>query len=145
MPETAREDFLHWQFKGSHVLFSGVSNIWLGSLVVVVICLTERFLTYAQDRQWTPSFLSRNRLSTALWSTMLYWVITLLRFCEMLAVMTFHAGLLLVIVTALAAGQFVIELKNYDRNKSQGKSGSYFRIETSENPHLMAKPRDIED
>ncbi|KAF9270680.1 hypothetical protein L218DRAFT_50768 [Marasmius fiardii PR-910] len=125
MPEFEATDVLHWDFDGHSVLFSGISNIWLACVLVIVICLTERFLQFVHERHWAPSFCHRHRLRGAIWKTILYWNLTLLRLCEMLVVMTLHAGLLLLTVTTLAISQFFIELQKYPCEEG---SGGYSRI-----------------
>ncbi|KAK1234842.1 hypothetical protein PQX77_001936 [Marasmius sp. AFHP31] len=124
--------FLHWSFPpGSHVLFSGVSNIWLGCILVIILCLSERFLHFVHDRRWCPEALRRTRFTNALWRTALYWILTLLRFCQMLVVMSFNATLLLLTVTTLAVGQFFIELSRCSSEEDTGPA-SYSRIDDEE-------------
>lgn len=112
----------------------------------VLLCLTERWLTFAYDRRWTP-FRHDARWSVALWRTVLYWVLTLFRLVYMIvamATLTISTGyaitLILVLVTSLAAGQFFIEL----RNDSEHERENYNLLSTSSpmirRPRAKSKP-----
>jgi len=108
------QDRLHSSFLGEHVLFGSLrlnsySSFLLASLLTIGLCLAERALTYAMSVKWSPLLSRRSRFRRALWRTSLYWVVTLARLLYMLISMTFHVGLIFVIVTSLASGQFVIE------------------------------------
>ncbi|KAK7695109.1 hypothetical protein QCA50_002299 [Cerrena zonata] len=108
------KDHLHFELLGEHVLFPGLhlDNFWtflVASLLTIALCFSERALTYAMTKQWSPSFMKRTRLRKALWKTCLYWVVTLDRLLYMLLAMTFSVGLIMVAVTALSIGQFFIE------------------------------------
>ncbi|EIM92618.1 uncharacterized protein STEHIDRAFT_89777 [Stereum hirsutum FP-91666 SS1] len=115
MGEGSWEDRLHISFIGEHVLFPGLRlDSWghfVGaSLLTTTFCLCERLVTLALMRHWAPfRYVRRSRLRTALWRTVLYWIVTLLRLLYMLISMTFHVGLILVLVSALSVGQFGIE------------------------------------
>ncbi|KAI0830885.1 hypothetical protein BC628DRAFT_1416372 [Trametes gibbosa] len=111
------EDHLHWKFLGEHVLVFGLRldspwSFFVASCLTACICLSERLLTYAVSKKWNP-FNSHghrgSRLGTALWRTCLYWLVTFDRLLYMLIGMTFSFGLIVVAVTCLAIGQFVIE------------------------------------
>ncbi|EDR15230.1 copper transporter [Laccaria bicolor S238N-H82] len=108
---------LHWTFRGQHVLFSSIalhsfSSFSTAALVVSIICLLERFLSFSLDKRLGPGILKRSRWLSALWRTAIYWIATFLRLMYMLAAMTFHLGIIFVIVTTLAAAQLAIELQN---------------------------------
>ncbi|KAK7465507.1 hypothetical protein VKT23_005482 [Stygiomarasmius scandens] len=129
------EDFLHWSFQGSHVLFPVIrlNSLWgffLASMLAIVICLSERLITFASDKHWRPSFVGRSRLRNAIWRSGLYWVVTLLRLAYMLILMSFHAGLLLVITSTLAIAQFFIEFHNHPQTRARS-SMSYSTVEDS--------------
>ncbi|KAJ4485729.1 copper transporter [Lentinula aciculospora] len=130
--ETAYEGhILHWSFCGTHILFPGLRLTSLGtftaaSLLVIAICLSERFLSFISEQEWRPSFVARSRWQNALWKTALYWVITLLRLLYMLCAMSFHFGLLLVIVTSLAVAHLLVEVR---KMQSSDTRGSYTSIE----------------
>ncbi|KAI0640130.1 hypothetical protein C8Q77DRAFT_1084819 [Trametes polyzona] len=111
------EDHLHWRFLGEHVLVYGLRldsawSFFVASCLTACICLSERVLTYAVSKKWDP-FHARgrrgSRIGTALWRTCLYWLVTFDRLLYMLIGMTFSFGLIVVAVTCLAIGQFVIE------------------------------------
>ncbi|KAI0756405.1 hypothetical protein C8Q80DRAFT_1264467 [Daedaleopsis nitida] len=113
--ESGWQDHLHFGLFGEHVLIDGLHldsawSFFLAASLTVSICVSERILTYALAKQWTP-FSSRrpSRLGTALWRTCLYWLVTFDRLLYMLIGMTFSLWLILIAVTTLAAGQFVIE------------------------------------
>ncbi|KAI1793055.1 hypothetical protein LXA43DRAFT_1092970 [Ganoderma leucocontextum] len=109
------EDHLHWGYLGEHVLVAGLHldsswSFFLASLLTIFICASERTLTYVISKKWHPwSSRRRSRIGLAMWRTALYWVVTFERLLYMLIGMTFSFGLILVAVTTLAAGQFVIE------------------------------------
>ncbi|KAF8572715.1 hypothetical protein K439DRAFT_1640475 [Ramaria rubella] len=107
-------DILHFDFHGEHVLFSSLRlnsgfTFILASLLTVALCALEKYLSYilTSKRNHFPSH--NPRLGIAIFRTGLYWVLTLIRLLYMLLAMTFHVGLILVVVTSLSAGQFVIE------------------------------------
>ncbi|KAI0783137.1 hypothetical protein C8Q75DRAFT_478013 [Abortiporus biennis] len=108
------KDHLHFSLQGEHVLFPGLhlDSTWhfiVASIITVAICLCERALTFAISRDWHPfPRFRRSRLLRALWKTILYWLVTFGRLLYMLLGMTFNAGLIVVAVTSLSIGQFVI-------------------------------------
>ena len=65
---------------------------------LIKCALKLRFLHFVHDRRWCPEALRRTRVTFALWRTALYWILTLLRLCQMLVVMSFNATLLLLTV-----------------------------------------------
>ncbi|KAI0673835.1 hypothetical protein C8Q78DRAFT_1019283 [Trametes maxima] len=110
------QDHLHWTFLGEHVLVAGLHldsgrEFFIASCLTACICFSERVLTYATSKKWNPFARGRrsSRLGTALWRTCLYWLVTFDRLLYMLIGMTFSFGLIIVAVTCLAIGQFVIE------------------------------------
>jgi hypothetical protein len=111
-----------------------------------LLCLAERWLTFAHDRRWTP-FHHDTRWTAALWRTALYWALTLLRLAYMIvamATLTISTGyaitLVLVLVTSLATGQFFIEL----RDDSEPERENYNLLNSSEpmvrRPRAKSKP-----
>ncbi|KAH9950940.1 hypothetical protein B0H21DRAFT_409082 [Amylocystis lapponica] len=111
------KDHMHFSFLGEHVLFPSlhVESAWtfiVASLLTVLICLSERVLTYAISKHWSPRVLRirQSCVRIAAWRAFLYWLVTFNRLLYMLISMTFNVGLILVTVTTLAAGQFVIEV-----------------------------------
>ncbi|KZV76382.1 hypothetical protein PENSPDRAFT_646411 [Peniophora sp. CONT] len=129
---------LHSGFLGEHILVKEIrltsfsSFLW-AALVTFLICAMERVVTIALARHWTPFVASgagrRARLQVALWRTALYWVATLLRMFYMLIAMSFHIGLLLVMVTTLAAGQFLIEYTGETSEPSMPSRHGYRRAD----------------
>ncbi|KAF4611695.1 hypothetical protein D9613_004201 [Agrocybe pediades] len=110
------EPHLHWSFNNEHVLLPTVTltSFWsflAACLLVASICLSERFLTFVLEKQWTPRICRRSRTCLAMWRTGLYSIATFLRLCYMLAGMTFHVGLIFCIILSLSIGQFLIELR----------------------------------
>ncbi|KAI0652569.1 hypothetical protein C8Q79DRAFT_1020757 [Trametes meyenii] len=110
------QDHLHWIFLGEHVLVAGLHldtgrDFFIASCLTACICFSERVLTYATSKRWNPFVRGRrsSRLGTSLWRTCLYWLVTFDRLLYMLIGMTFSFGLIIVAVTCLAIGQFVIE------------------------------------
>ncbi|KAF8910083.1 copper transporter [Gymnopilus junonius] len=111
------ESHLHWSFQNEHVLLptlvlDSTFGFLVACLLVIFICLSERFFTFLLDKQWVPRRFKLSRIPFALWRTGLYSAAMFLRLCYMLAAMTFHAGLIATIIVALSAAQFVIELKS---------------------------------
>ncbi|EIN13866.1 hypothetical protein PUNSTDRAFT_117524 [Punctularia strigosozonata HHB-11173 SS5] len=81
--------------------------------MTAVICLLERLLACAQAKQWTPCQVLRSSQATlAMWRAATFGATTSLRLIYMLIAMTFHAGLILTIVTSLSLGQFLIEYRD---------------------------------
>ncbi|KAI0348225.1 hypothetical protein BDW22DRAFT_1321114 [Trametopsis cervina] len=109
------EDHLHFELLGEHVLFPSLhldsaSQFIQACILTVVICVAERCLTYAMTTNWSPSrWTKRTRFRKAIWKASLYWMATLLRLLYMLVAMTFSIWLIVLTVTTLAAGQFIIE------------------------------------
>ncbi|KAJ6520516.1 hypothetical protein C8R45DRAFT_955457 [Mycena sanguinolenta] len=114
--EYSESDTLHWSSNGTHVLFSFIQldyagGFVLGALFTTVICVLERLLTFIFESRWAPPSVRRLRTANALWRAGLYWVLALLRLAYMLIAMSLNAGLILIAVTTLALGQFLIELR----------------------------------
>jgi len=109
------EDYLHFTFRGEHILFEillldSYGTFFVGSVLTALLCLLERSLTYAIAKNWCPFLTCRqNRLRIALWKAALYWAATLLRLTYMLIAMSYNLGLIIVTATALAVGQLLIE------------------------------------
>jgi len=107
-------DILHFDLYGEHVLFSSLRlsspfNFLLASLLTIFLCALEKTLTYVLSSKWNPLPLRNSRFGDAAFRASVYWILTLTRLLYMLLAMTFHVGLILVAVTTLSAGQFVIE------------------------------------
>lgn len=107
-------DYLHVSFSGEHVLFHSLrlDSFWtfcLGSILVVVICLVERFLTAFSNKIARPRWASRSRLTCAGWDAALYGLVTLFRVLYMLIIMSYQAGIITVAVISLSIGQFFVE------------------------------------
>lgn len=124
------KDHLHFSLLGEHVLFPGLHletprHFLVASILAFVLCLSERALTYAITKQWNPFvWTRRTRLRKALWKTCLYWIVTLDRLMYMLLAMTFNVGLIMVAVTALSIGQFVIEYLEEPQNEQRYRRDS---------------------
>lgn len=81
------------------------------ALLIAAVCFSERILTLAILRHWNPlPVLRRTRLRVSIWRTVLYWVVTFERMLYMLAAMSLNLWILIMIVTSLAVGQFIIEV-----------------------------------
>ncbi|EIW64467.1 uncharacterized protein TRAVEDRAFT_111620 [Trametes versicolor FP-101664 SS1] len=157
-------DHLHWRFLGEHVLVFGLRldsawSFFVASCLTAVICFSERVLTYAVSKKWNP-FNPRgrrgSRFGTALWRTCLYWLVTFDRLLYMLIGMTFSFGLIVVAVTCLAIGQFVIEYLEKpllrdsleDQYSLESSSSSYppapsARTNPATRPRSKSKPESI--
>jgi hypothetical protein len=122
-------DYVHFSFLGEHILLSSLrlNTIWeffLGVLLTSVICLSERFLSFAISKHWRPHFIGRSRLAKAVWRAMLYGVTTTLRLTYMLIAMSYQVGLILAVVVMLSVGQFFFEYIDV----TPAKSATYDKI-----------------
>jgi len=135
-------DFLHFKFHGGHVLFESLrltnwSQFLAASIWTLIICLSERLVTYTISMKWNPLPPCRQtRLLNAMVRTALYWVVTALRLLYMLIAMTFNVGLILVLVTSLSMGQFCIEYLEDDMSSRQSSDKSYAPLHQSDEEHL---------
>ncbi|KII93983.1 hypothetical protein PLICRDRAFT_49975 [Plicaturopsis crispa FD-325 SS-3] len=124
----AREDYLHFLFRGEHVLTKSLpldsfAHFFWGSLLTVFLCLSERALTFAIAKRWNPfPSVGRSRARNALWRSALHWVVTLTRLLYMLIAMSYNIGLILVTATAIAGGQFVIEYMDVHEDAPESRS-----------------------
>ncbi|KIK99481.1 hypothetical protein PAXRUDRAFT_131945 [Paxillus rubicundulus Ve08.2h10] len=90
-------DYLHLGFLGEHILFSSLRlhSFWaflLSSVVITVVCLSERFLTVVLNKHVQPRW-ARSRLANAVWRSSVYGLVTLLRLLYMLVAMSYQLGL----------------------------------------------------
>ncbi|CAA7264817.1 unnamed protein product [Cyclocybe aegerita] len=120
------EPHLHWSFQNEHVLFPFIvlrsaSSFVVACIVVMLICLSERFISFALDKQWSPNTFRLSRMRIAVWRTGLYSCVTFLRLCYMLVAMSFHMGLIFTIVATLSIAQFFVELRNLPKSSSSGR------------------------
>ncbi|KAJ7726408.1 copper transporter [Mycena metata] len=143
-------DYLHFSLEGSHVLFSFVqldsfAGFFIGALLTVGICAAERLLGFAYEHQWGPASIRRSRGANALWRAGMYWVLSFLRLAYMLIAMTLNMGLILLAVTTLAVGQFLIELRNPPRDREYTPLGEeaplYTRRTSGEDPTALSQHR----
>ncbi|KEP53196.1 Ctr domain protein [Rhizoctonia solani 123E] len=123
----------HMGFDGSAFIFPSLKiTSWptftAACLITSTICLSERYLTYLISTKWTPT-QSKNPVAVSLFRSALYWVVTLERLVYMLIAMSFHAGLILVTVTSLTIGQFIIELQ--EAKHSTAATESYHPLRDS--------------
>jgi hypothetical protein len=109
-------DYLHLAFASDPVLLPGLelrdsASFFIAAVIAVVVCVSERFLTLAQDRRWTPSVsIRRSKFQTAVWRAGVYWWATFLRLMYMIIAMSCHLGLIFIIATTLALTQLFIDL-----------------------------------
>jgi len=139
-------DHLHIALFGEHVLFPWLrlDSAWhfiVASIFTAALCLIERALTYAISKNWAPfAWTHRSRFGRAMWKSTLYWVVTFDRLLYMLVAMTFSIGLILVTVTSLSIGQFVIEyLDNHEPGYARND------VETVKEPLLSSSPTSQRD
>lgn len=149
------EPYLHWTFHNEHILLSSIVlnsplNFLLACLLVGWICLLERFLSFSLEKKWAPRALRFSFARLALWRTGLYSIVTFLRLCYLLIVISFNIGLILVIVASLSSGQLAIELyNNQSFSPSRLEEGtsqpllSEERIYPKTRPRFKSKPDDI--
>ncbi|KAK7063640.1 hypothetical protein R3P38DRAFT_2819550 [Favolaschia claudopus] len=145
----ASGDTLHWSSQGTHLLFSFIKldyagGFVAGSLFTAAICMSERLLTVAFESRWAPPPIRRRRLVNAFWRAGMYWVLALLRLLYMLIAMTLNVWIILIAVTTLAVGQFLIELRISPPPPRGGAAAdhSYVPLEEAEAP-LYSKPEGI--
>ncbi|KAJ1302823.1 hypothetical protein OPQ81_003129 [Rhizoctonia solani] len=124
----------HMGFDGSAFLFRSLKiTSWptfiAACLITSAICLSERYLTYLISTKWTP-LKSKSPVAISIFRSALYWTVTLERLMYMLIAMSFHAGLILAIVTSLSIGQFIIELQEA-KFPSAGATESYHPLRDS--------------
>ncbi|KIY50614.1 hypothetical protein FISHEDRAFT_71652 [Fistulina hepatica ATCC 64428] len=132
MADSSFADFFHWTATG-HVLFESLSldggfPVYLAALVLIfVICASERIATHILSKNLVPAFAERSRIKSALWRACIFWIATLMRLSYMLIAMSFHVGLILLVVTTLASSQFFIELWDSRNSTSPRRFGDpYF-------------------
>jgi len=115
MADTSNTNGLHFAFSQQVVLvpfltLSSWPNFILSSIVVSLVCLLERWVTFS-IRPAAESSRCASPVQTTLRRTTLYAIATTLRLLYMLAGMTLHLGLLVVMIATLSAGQLLIEYK----------------------------------
>ncbi|KAI8369330.1 uncharacterized protein BYT42DRAFT_583986 [Radiomyces spectabilis] len=105
--------WFHNEVQNLHLLFEPFQlndryRLFAGYVFIVVVCWSERAITYYLDRL----AYSRGRISWRLVTTrtLLFGVATVLRLWYMLIAMYFNTGLFIVMVIALTGGQFAVEL-----------------------------------
>ncbi|KDR85678.1 hypothetical protein GALMADRAFT_234685 [Galerina marginata CBS 339.88] len=138
------ESHLHWSFRDEHVLLptlilNSFGSFFVACILVTAICVLERFFTFVLQTQWVPRLVARSRITLALWRTGLYSVATSFRLCYMLVAMTFHIGLITVIVISLSTAQFVVEVKSLPRMRQAMPSNMH---EASSQPLLSEDRHD---
>ncbi|KAJ7762316.1 copper transporter [Mycena maculata] len=141
-------DALHWTLSGGHVLFSFIQldsfgSFFLGAVLTSIVCALERLLTFASERHWGPASIQRSRGANALWRSGMYSVVVSLRLAYMLIAMTMHAGLILVVITTLAVGQFFIELRSppRDRDYAPLSEAALYDLPSCEDVSSFRRPR----
>ncbi|KAF9469770.1 hypothetical protein BDZ94DRAFT_26986 [Collybia nuda] len=129
------EAYLHWSFSDQRVLISSIrldslSSFLVASILAISICVLERWTSCILEKRWEPRFIRRLHWQKIVWRSMLYWLVMFLRLSYMLVAMSFHLGLLLVMVTTLTVSQTLIEMFN-----SPFETNSKYRA-TDEEPLL---------
>ncbi|CAO3576019.1 unnamed protein product [Absidia cylindrospora] len=105
--------YFHKDIEGTHLLFESFQladgwNLFAAYIFIVLMCWTERGLTYYLDQYAYTS--QRIDWKQVVVRTVLYGFATVLRLWYMLTTMYFNTGLFIVVVVALTCGQFVIEV-----------------------------------
>ncbi|CAO3632619.1 unnamed protein product [Cunninghamella blakesleeana] len=106
----------HNEIQGTHLLFESFMmdnsfKLILGYIFIVLICWSERALTYYHGRL-EYSHKKKARWSKVFLRTILYGILTVLRLWYMLITMYFNTGLFIMVIIALTSAQFVIEVLN---------------------------------
>ncbi|KAF9225570.1 hypothetical protein BS17DRAFT_604991 [Gyrodon lividus] len=146
-------DYLHVGFLGEHVLLSSLrlNSFWaflLSSVVISVLCLSERFLTVVLNKHVQPRWAQRSRLANAVWRSLIYGLVTFLRLLYMLVAMSYQLGAIAVVVVTLSVGQFAIEYFDHQEPDSErhveepllGASAGRRHLAGSIRPHSRPKP-----
>ncbi|GAN01814.1 hypothetical protein MAM1_0012d01249 [Mucor ambiguus] len=99
---------------GLHLLFESFSlhdsnSMWIGYLVVWLICTVERWTTYCLDTHASSQQDATKRFFFILKKTVLYGIATTMRLLYMLVVMYFNTNLFLAVVLSLTLSQSIIE------------------------------------
>jgi len=149
-------DYLHLGFLGEHILLRSLRlhSFWeflLSSVLITVVCLSERFLTVVLNKHVQPRWAQRSRLANAVWRSSVYGLVTLLRLLYMLVAMSYQLGAIAVVVVTLSVGQFVSEYFEYqepdwERHVEEpllGTSAGRRRLAGSIRPHSRSKPTAI--
>ncbi|KAL1923370.1 uncharacterized protein VTP21DRAFT_8350 [Calcarisporiella thermophila] len=111
----SQASFFHADVQGLHFLFQSFeisSPFALGAafFCIALICWTERACTYLLDVSHADILFNKfSRSQQVLYRTGLYTIATILRLFYMLVTMSFHIGLFVMVVLALASGQLVVE------------------------------------
>jgi len=131
--------YFHISLDGGIFLFpflriSSPASFLLASTFSALVCWLERLLTYLHGRGYVPlAFERMGRTGVAGWRAGMYGVLTFLRLLYMLIAMTFHLGLLFVVVLALSVSQFVIEYGELEHLPSS-QQGAYQHLPMQELP-----------
>ncbi|KAI9570354.1 copper transporter [Boletus coccyginus] len=139
-------DYLHVEFLGEHILFRflRLQSFWsfiLGSIVITVICLVERFLTVLLNKKIQPSTVRHSRLGIAAWRGVMYGFVTFLRLLYMLVAMSSQLGVIAIVVIALSIGQFAIEYVEYQEPSSGGQAEEPLIGTSFERRHPIGRSR----
>jgi len=149
------EPYLHWTSHDERILFPSIFlnstlNFLLACLLVGLICLLERLLSFSLEKKWAPRALRFSLARLALWRTGLYSIVTFLQLCYVLIATSFNIGLILVIVASLSLGQLAIELYNHQSfSPSRLEDGisepllAEERVYPKTRPRFKSKPDDI--
>jgi len=128
-----RQDFLHVNPYGQHVLFESLeltsrTALVIGGLVTCAICFGERWLTFLISPRCTllPHYLSRRPFALAAVRTLVYGTMTTLRLLYMLLAMSFNVGLLVIIILSLSLGQFCIEIQQIPDTHTRSAPGAEY-------------------
>jgi len=139
------EPGLHWSFRGEHVLIPSLrlhsfATFLIASIFTIGVCIAERCVTRLLEKRWNP-FARCSQWQKVAWRAALYWLAVFMRLNYMLIAMTFHLGLILVIVTTLAIAQFFIDFSWRPRTDLDhiGSQGSLTHIITTR-PRSRSKP-----
>ncbi|KAL0141687.1 hypothetical protein V8B55DRAFT_1491432 [Mucor lusitanicus] len=102
--------------------------MWIGYLVVWLICTAERWTSYCLD-----TLVSQQ--DTSVPCTVLYGIATTMRLLYMLVVMYFNTNLFIAVVLSLTLSQSIIEIIKLKKKCHHGNHG-YSDLQGS-NEHLM--------
>ncbi|KAI8332591.1 hypothetical protein BC941DRAFT_435979 [Chlamydoabsidia padenii] len=112
--------FFHKDIQGTHLLFESFQladgwNLLAAYIFVVLICWTERGLTYYLEQNKYKS--TKSRWGQVITRTLVYGLATVFRLWYMLTTMYFNTGLFIVVIFALCSGQLVIEVLKSSNNR----------------------------
>ncbi|EPB84336.1 hypothetical protein HMPREF1544_08931 [Mucor circinelloides 1006PhL] len=136
------KQWFHSDANDLHLLFEffslhDSSSMWIGYLVVWLICTVERWTTYCLDKNCSQHDTARRLVAIAK-RTVLYGIATTLRLLYMLVVMYFNTNLFIAVVASLTLSQCIIEIIRLKRQFNHDGNG-YSDLRSSNEDLIIPK------